>query len=710
MDARHSNLKLLFQGDKQFQIPIYQRKYSWTQKECIQLWEDIKKVIEKEETYGHFIGSIVHVSEGLYQSVDVNKLLVIDGQQRITTISLLLNALIKIMEESQTDYSTLIAKIKYESLINQYAEEDKKIKLILAKSDNETYNCIIKKLDISKAPRNKVLDNFEFFLKTIEKSNFTPEQIYSGICKLFVIVITLENGKDNPQLIFESLNSTGLDLSQADLIRNFILMGTSTDLQKNLFEKYWEPLDKNFGNSEYSEKFDRFVKDYLTIKTGEIPVIREIYEKFKNYVITKTHEYERSKGESGESIENIISDLYKFSNYFVRMEFSERETDKELQEIFNDIKELKVDVAYPFLLRIYDDYTNKILNRTDFIQILKLVESYVFRRNIVELPTNSLNKTFATLVKEIDINNYFESISLFFAIKDIKDYTRFPKDVEFKNSFIEKNIYNSRNRNYILRKLENYNRREYVNVEDYTIEHIMPQNKNLSKEWRDELGEKWDIIQEHYLHTIGNLTLTGYNPQLSDNPFLKKRNMEGGFADSPIRLNRSLGKLEHWDEAAIKKRAEELFNITQKIWCYPQLSEETIQKKINELKKRQPEKIKYGIETHFIGVNDEIRIMFSELQKRILNLDSSITEEPQKLYIAYKIDTNFVDLVIQKSKIRIILNMKYEEVDDPKKITEDVSEKGRWGNGEVQIDYKNKEELEDIMPLIKQSFNKHYIE
>jgi len=432
------------------------------------------------------------------------------------------------------------------------------------------------------------------------------------------------------------------------------------------------------------------MRDYLTIKTGKIPNIEDVYSAFKTYAQNK-------------DINELVANVYKYSKYFVNIAL-EKEQDKEIKEVLSDINTLKVDVSYPFLLQVYEDYDQERITKEEFISVLKYLESYVFRRAICKIPTNSLNKTFANLYKEIKQENYLESFKASLLLKD--SYRRFPKDGEFGEQLRIKDVYNFRNRNYLLRKLENYNRKELVNVESYTIEHIMPQNENLSNEWKQELGENWKEVHDKYLHTIGNLTLTGYNPELSDKPFKEKRDMRGGFADSPIRLNECLAKLNNWNETEILNRAKILADLAIKIWDYPELDKEVLNTyKIVE--KEKPEKI-YTIEDHpYLTEGEAMRPLFEELRKRILNLDSSIKEENLKLYIAYKTTTNFVDIVPQKNRLRLSLNMKFHEINDPEGKCKDVTDKGRWGNGDVEVGISNFDELDYIMFLIRQSFDKN---
>jgi len=507
---------------------------------------------------------------------------------------------------------------------------------------------------------------------------------------LIIVDIALNREHDNPQLIFESLNSTGLELSQADLIRNYVLMGLEPKQQEELYNDYWYPMERSFGQTDYTAQFDRFMRDYLTVKTGNIPNIRAVYEAFK------THAHRSISG----PVQDIVANIYQYSKYFVHMAL-ENEEDRELREIFSDINILKMHVAYPLFLELYDDYSHERLSREDLISILKLVESYVFRRAVCGIPTNSLNKTFATLSRELDKEQYLESFMATLLLKDA--YRRFPNDEEFIRELSAKDLYNFRSRNYWLRKLENHNWKERVNVEEYTIEHIMPQNENLSTIWQQELGKNWKEIHTKYLHTLGNLTLTGYNPEMSDRPFIEKRDMKGGFADSAIRLNKELLKVEHWNEEAIKKRAEMLAGLATQVWTYPQLETDVVER--YRTVKDGGAKI-YTLEDHpnLIGT---MMALFEQLRKRILNLDASVTEEILKLCIAYKTTTNFVDVVPQKNRLKLSLNMAFDEIYDPAQMCMDRRGLGRWGTGDVQVSLSSSEQLDDVMALVQQSFDKH---
>ncbi|OEH85978.1 hypothetical protein BHU72_14955 [Desulfuribacillus stibiiarsenatis] len=691
MKASETNFLKFLQGTKQFMIPIYQRKYSWTTKQCRQLWDDTIRAAEDDNVKGHFIGSIVYIERSLYQISAVPQLLVIDGQQRMTTLTLFLLALGKAIEESGKSYEITKKKIMSYYLTNSEEDDELYHKLILTKNDNNTHVSLILDKPLPDEYSNRIVDNFNFFKNMIKDSGVDLNNLYKGISKLIVVDISLDRDHDNPQLIFESLNSTGLDLSQADLIRNYILMGLEPKEQSELYTDYWYPMEKSFGNLNDSTIFDRFMRDFLIVKTGRIPNVNDVYSSFKDYV-----------NQSSKTIQEVVKDIYRYSSHYVKVAF-QKEKDKEINQVLKDINTLKVDVSYPFLMEVYDDYEQQLLSKKDFIALLRLVESYVFRRAICGVPTNSLNKTFATLSKEIKKENYLESISAVLLLKD--SYKRFPRNDEFVRELAIKDVYNFRNRNYVLKKLENFNRKEIVDIESYTIEHIMPQNTNLSTEWRQDLGSSWEEIHNTYLHTLGNLTLTRYNSELSDRPFKEKRDMIGGFADSPLRLNRELSKLDKWNEQEINARAKKLSELALEVWGYPSLSDDIVSTYKN--KNISKEAVVYTIEDHAEYLQGEMLNLFNELRKRICNLDSSVREEFKKLYIAYKTSTNFVDIVPQKSRLRLSLNMLFNEIHDPKGICKDVSNLGRWGNGDVEVAISSLNEIEDVMFLIKQSFDKH---
>lgn len=691
MKANEANLLKFLSGPKQFVIPIFQRTYSWTLRECSQLWADIMKAGQNEKVSGHFVGSVVYIEKDIYHVSSIPQLLVIDGQQRLTTISIVLSVVARAIENSGENMEISKKKIDNYYLFNAEENGELRYKLLLTQTDKDTLTRLIEGKELPEESSKRIVENNQYFEDQVRNSGLDLMTIYKGIEKLIIVDISLNREHDNPQLIFESLNSTGLELSQADLIRNYILMGLEPQEQNELYQDFWHAMEKSFGQTAYITYFDRFMRDYLTLKTGKIPKIDEVYQEFKVYAHIKPEM----------TIREIVADIYKFSKYFVNMAL-EKETDKELKEICQDINALKVDVAYPLLLELYNDYTDGKLENTGFIEILRLIESYVFRRAVCGIPTNSLNKTFATFSRELNKESYLDSFRAALAVKD--SYRRFPNDNEFKQAMMVKDLYNFRSRNYWLRRLENHERKEKISIDDYTIEHIMPQNENLSAQWERDLGENWKDVHSRNLHTLGNLTLTGYNSELSDRPFLEKRNIEGGFADSPLRLNKGLGQLTKWDADELKKRAERLAELAAKVWSYPEVTSELLEKYRQSRDEKKGKTYTLADHPHLQG---PMLNLFHQFRKRVLNLDSSVKEEVLKLYIAYKAATNFVDIVPQKNRLRLSLNMKFNEIDDPNGLCKDVTNLGRWGNGDVEVSLSSEEQLNDVMYLVKQSFEKN---
>ena len=507
-----------------------------------------------------------------------------------------------------------------------------------------------------------------------------------------IVDIALDRDQDNPQLIFESMNSTGRELSQADLIRNFILMGLEPEQQTRLYEDHWRPMEVAFGQEAYGTHFDGFMRHYLTLRTGDIPNVRAVYEAFKAHA--------RSPEIAAEGVDALVADIHAYAGYYCAMAL-DQERDADLAIAFRDLRELKVDVAFPFLLELYHDFAEDRLSADDFAWAVRLVEAYVFRRAVCAIPTNSLNKTFATFGRALRKDRYLESIQAHFMA--LPSYRRFPNDEEFKRELSVRDLYNFPRRSYWLRRLENHGRKERAQVDEYTIEHILPQNDNLSMKWRETLGPDWQRVQETWLHTLGNLTLTGYNAEYSDRPFDEKRDMPGGFRQSPLRLNEGLGGLGTWDESAIQARARHLAEQAAEVWSPPALSAETLE----TYRPKAERTAGYTLADHAqLADGSPMRPLFEAFRRQALALDPCVSEEILKLYVAYKAETNFVDVVPQKSRLRLSLNLHFHELHDPRGLATDVTNLGRWGNGDVEVALSKPDELPYVMGLVRQAFEK----
>lgn len=675
---------------QQFIIPIYQRTYSWTERECRQLWEDILRTGKNDGITAHFVGSIVYVEKGLYQVSSQSPLLVIDGQQRLTTVTLIIEAMSRFLGDSEPVDGFSAKKLRNYFLLNPLEDGERRYKLVLSQTDKKTLTALLDQQSQPKEYSLRISENYKLFEKWISASQDEFEAICKGLAKLVIVDISLNRDQDNPQLIFESLNSTGKELSQADLIRNYILMDLEPQLQTKLYDNYWRPMEVDFGQEAYAAYFDSFMRHYLTVKTWEIPNIREVYEAFKLY--------SRTPDILNCGVESLVADIRTYAHYFCAMALG-TETDAKMKFAFHDLRELKVEVAHPLLLKLYHDYTQQILSKEDFVKIVRLVEAYVFRRSVCAIPTNSMNKTFATFARAIKKDRYLESIQAHFLL--LPSYRRFPHDEEFKREIQTKDLYNFRNRSYCLRKIENHGRKERVSVDEYTIEHIMPQNENLSISWKTSLGSEWERIQQTWLHTLGNLSLTGYNSEYSDKPFSEKRDMAGGFKESPLRLNQGLGTLETWNEDTIKQRAASLSKVVVDVWSAPVLDQDIV-----EAYKSKATIAGYSIDDHPFLLSEPVHSVFETFRKEVLSLDPCVTEEFLKLYVAYKAETNFVDVVPQAKRLRLSLNIAFPEIEDPRNLCKDVSRLGRWGNGDVEVGLSSLEELPYVMGLVRQSFEK----
>lgn len=544
---------------KRFVIPVYQRNYDWKIENCKQLYDDLIKVIRNNRK-SHFFGSVVSVYEP--SSARNIEFLVIDGQQRLTTITLLLLAIYNLIQEGKVSYTTpMLNDMIYEQfLVDKYQEKDKRIKLKPIKNDKNAFDKLFDDQDEYILDSN-ITVNYKYFYDRIQKMELTIDELFDAICKLEIISIILEND-DNPQLIFESLNSTGLDLSEGDKIRNFILMGLPSAQQNDYYEKYWNKIEIN-------TKYDvsSFVRDYLSVKQLLTPSQSRIYISFKEYV-----------EQININIEDLLKDLLAYSKRY-QILLSGGTKSSELNASIYRLNRLSTTVTRPFFLEVLSLYDDGKLDLGTVSKIFTITESYLLRRMICDLPTNMLNKIFLLLHKEIirydgTSDNYLEKFK--YALLSKREKARFPGDEEFVLDFSNKQIYlmNSKNKLYIFERFENYGTLEdkdvYGHCDDgvYSIEHIMPQH--LTPTWIKNLGDNYKDIHETWLHRMANLTLTAYNSKYSNLPFNEKKTMEHGFEDSGIRMNTYLASKDLWNEDELNKRNDYLMKRAVEIWALPQ--------------------------------------------------------------------------------------------------------------------------------------------
>ncbi|QOW47694.1 MULTISPECIES: DUF262 domain-containing protein [Acinetobacter] len=552
-------LKFIDGSDKRFIIPVYQRNYSWQNKHCAQLLNDLKNLIAKPDT-PHFFGSIVssHMQGGKREDY-----LIIDGQQRLTTISILLIAIVDLLRHKKVipRDERLIDKITKKHLVDEYQEDQRKIRLKPIKDDCKAFDALFE--DESEwIEGSNVTSNFRYFRERIINDKIDIDDLYDAISRLQTIDIFLEK-EDDPQLIFESLNSTGLELEEGDKIRNFILMGLSSDLQEKYYESYWNKIEKN---TQF--KVSEFFKDYLTLQLNRTVVIKDIYFTFKEYVKKKN-----------EDVENLLKDLLEYSKLYAII-LDPVQYRKSFSSVLVRLNQLEFTVIFPTLLAILKRWDRQNINDDEVNELLRITEIFLFRRLIVGLATNALSKIFATLDKDIIKRMQSDSSATYvevykYVLLNKDESSRFPNDEEFEQALFSRNIYamSPKNKAYLFSFLENEESKEQINVIErikdgtYTIEHIMPQT--LSKVWQHELGEQAQQVHERWLHTLPNLTLTGYNSKYSNRPFKDKLEIEHGFKDSNLRLNQYVRDCSQWTETEIKERRKRLSAKAFKLWYYP---------------------------------------------------------------------------------------------------------------------------------------------
>lgn len=552
----------LTKSDTQFVIPIYQRNYDWGKFQCEQLLNDILEVGKTKQP--HFIGSIVYIHDGVY-TTGIKELIIIDGQQRLTTITLIYIALYNYARENEQ--VELANKIFEKYIINKFADNNGKLKLKPTENNSEDLKALINRTQISTLSKySNIIDNYNFFKNQISETNY--KTILDGMQMLMFVEISLERSHDNAQRIFESLNSTGLNLSQADLIRNYILMEKTSQEQKTLYEQYWEYIEKNTKvESTKDNKLSDFIRDYLTYSRQNIVNKDKVYQTFKKeFPINDLRETEKS-----------LDEIKNLSTFYGRLIDPTKEPDTEIRKEIANINQLEINTSYPFLMKVYDDYHSSKIDKESFIRILCFIQTFAFRRFILDLPTNVLNKIFMSLYKQINPSNYEQSLYKY--IMSLTGRQRMPKDPEIREALKDKDIYNSKskNRNYLFESLENYENKEthidISNNDNLTIEHIFPQNPD--QQWRLAMSkEEYMNFSQKYLHTIGNLTLSGNNSALGNKTFIQKRDKnedgkEQGYTYSKLWLNQDLKSMDSWNTARYQERTERITNRFLDIWKLP---------------------------------------------------------------------------------------------------------------------------------------------
>lgn len=560
-------LKFLDGSDNRYIIPVYQRNYDWKQKQCEQLFNDLVQIIKKERKT-HFFGSIVTSSANKGGKSDY---LVIDGQQRITTISILFTAMVNLMKSGVVipNDKRLSEKIEKKFLVDEYQTEERKLRLKPIKDDCISFDKLITNEPMEFVESSNITQNYHYFETRIKNNEITIDELYEAIFRLEIIDIFLDK-EDNPQLIFESLNSTGLDLTEGDKIRNFILMGLDAKKQEDYYEKYWNKIEKS---TNYN--VSGFIRNYLTLIQKKIPNINNVYFTFKEYVL------ETMNIENDDDCESILKDMLYYAQIYGTIITAKNDSKDVVSSILFRLNNIEMTVSYPFLLAMFGHEQKTEIDHSDVEATLKVIETYICRRIMCpNYPSNALNKVFCTLDSEVmklkseNPSNSYSSILVYYLLSR-NGSAGFPTDKEFIDALTTRDVYHmfKKNREYLFDRFENGDTVERVNIiemmenGDLTIEHIMPQT--LTEEWKKELGEDYQTIFDQNLHTLKNLTLTGYNSKYSNSSYSEKKNIEKGFKDSGLNLNKALLDYDNWTITEMTERLQKLISQANVLWPYP---------------------------------------------------------------------------------------------------------------------------------------------
>ena len=660
MKAEDTLVTNLLEGAKQFIVPIFQRDYSWGTKHCQQLWKDVIRVGSDPNVKGHFLGSVVYVAAE-DNTATITRWLLIDGQQRMTTLTLLLIALRDQINQAQGnedggDEVSTPEELDDYYLRNRHGKGDRRHKLHLRRADHDTLNTLLDGKEFPEAASERVKENFIFLRDLVAQANV--QTVYAGIKKLVVVDVCLTRGQDDPQMIFESLNSTGVDLTQADLIRNFVLMRLDETSQTQLYEEYWQPIERAFGR-RYRTEFDKFVKDFLTLqmRPGTPLKAAEIYHEFRSF-------FSRTVEKRG--VDGILSDLRRFGTYYTAFSLGQ-EKQPALKEAFARLRSL-IEVASPVVLTLYDYHERaKTLSTDEFVEAIELLESYVFRRSVCDMQTRSLGQIFASLAYRITETQPLLSLKV--ALYRQGKKRRFPTDAEFREALETRDVYDMRTCFYLLDRLENFSK-ERIDTALFTIEHVMPQNEDLRPEWRTMLGDACQAVQETWLHRLGNLTLTGYNSTYSDRPFAEKKTIAGGFSDSPLRLNKFIREQSAWTATTIEQRGKQLAEKALAVWR--PLVVDPLAVKQRELEEHKALAANYKIEN--LEADEAAKRLLDVLRPQIQALGPDVVELPNDRSVIYRVFDFVVEIIPRKQRLSLLLNLDFADCEDPSGKARDATE------------------------------------
>ena len=644
-------------NNRQFVIPVFQRDYTWTREDCKKLWNDILRAAAQEVHGGHFTGSIVYIEADQPGGAAFQRWLVIDGQQRLTTLTLLLIALRDHISHSGwfgDEDSPTPELIGDNYLKNAHRKGERQYRLILRRKDNATLRKYVNRTPVSEFENNGselIVDAYRFFQCVLKKPTSDIDKVYRGVSRLNVVDVRLDRNIDNPQMVFESMNSTGVDLRQSDLVRNYLLMGLDESEQTCLYDHYWTIIESQFRAS--ASAFDSFLRDYISLKkklTRQIPMDR-VYDEFKEYW----------RPDNSESVEELLKDIVQVARRYASFLGIGTTPKGQFSEAMSHGRGLSTTQAV-LMVRLYDWHEKDQLSKDDFFRAVKLVESYLLRRAVLGWQTRGYWSVFARIAHRIDGESVFDSFQVEFA--RLRDNYRFPTNDEFRRGLEERDLYRLRVCKHVLDRLENADQKEPSPVQAYSIEHIMPRDIAKVPEWQQMLGENWEEIHGTWLHRLGNLTLTAYNSEYNNRPFHEKKEMDGGFNESAVRLNGYIRNQTEWTEAQMKMRGRELGERAHRIWPFHDADEKKIQEvDIRELRARATKR-----DATSLDMSRHVRKLLGQIQDSVRAFGDVIEVIEWKSVSCYA-PSFFAELLPMANHVRVILPLEFGEVNNPKGLT-----------------------------------------
>jgi uncharacterized protein with ParB-like and HNH nuclease domain len=546
MQASETTIRKLIEGSKQYVIPLFQRPYSWKQKHWSTLWQDVVDLVNDPNARPHFFGSTV-TAPARSVPQGVGKWLLIDGQQRLTTTQLFLAALRD--AATHVDAQSLAQKIEGQSLLTAYEVGDEQLKVLPTQGDREAFRAIVRR---GTRLKSRLTDCYDYFFSRLkdrkELSGDLLERLYFVVVdRLSLVGITCDE-QDNPHLIFESLNAKGEKLTAADLIRNFLLMRIHVNEQQNVFDQHWLPIQEALD-----DQLTEFVRHYL-MKEGKIIKSADIYFELKD----------RLNNATPDQTKQFLADLHRHGMYYARfINPAKYETDLDISAPLSRLRVIEATVAYPLLLRVFDAVHQGSLTHAQLLQVLNILESFLIRRSVCGYPSNQLRKILPPIFDAVG----GPGESFVAGIREQLGGKRCPDDKTFTEALLTQPLYVTAKRGTRLRIMlerleESFEHKERVDVSAAQIEHIMPQT--LTPEWVAELGDDAQKHHDRLLHTIGNLTLSCYNPDLSNRSYCEKRKL---LKKSHFELNRHFDQVEHWTPTAIEARAKSIVERALSIWA-----------------------------------------------------------------------------------------------------------------------------------------------